>query len=47
MPPGSYIKAGNKPQGGRVDFCWLVFEHGHCSWSSMRWLHRDVSEARP
>jgi hypothetical protein len=26
MPPGSYLEAGHKPGGGRVDFCWLVFD---------------------
>jgi hypothetical protein len=29
MPPGDVILRGEKPQGGRVDFCWLVWSHGH------------------
>lgn len=41
MPPGKYIAAGNKPAGGRVDYCWLVFEHGHRGSPEMKWLHRD------
>lgn len=41
MPPGSYITAGNKPQGGRVDFCWLVFQRGYTGPPEMSWLRRD------
>ena len=41
MPPGSYLEAGRKPGGGRVDFCWLVFEHGHTGPAEVRWLRRD------
>jgi hypothetical protein len=29
IPPGQNILAGHKAQGGRVDFCWLVFEVDH------------------
>jgi hypothetical protein len=29
MLPGANIIAGEKAGGGRVDFCWLVFEVGH------------------
>lgn len=43
MPPGRYIKAGNKPQGGRVDYCWLVFEHGCSEDPKLKWLYRDRS----
>jgi hypothetical protein len=42
MPPGSYLEAGHKPGGGRVDFCWLVFEHGHTGPAEVRWLRRDA-----
>lgn len=24
-PPGAYLKAGNKPGGGRADYCWIVW----------------------
>jgi hypothetical protein len=42
MPPGSYLEAGHKPGGGRVDFCWLVFEHGYSGAAQVRWLRRDA-----
>jgi hypothetical protein len=41
MPPGSYIAAGGKPKGGRVDFCWLIFERGYRGHPEIHWLHRD------
>jgi hypothetical protein len=40
MPPGWYLEAGHKPVGGRVDFCWLIFEHGYCGEAEVRWLRR-------
>jgi hypothetical protein len=44
MPPGSYIKTGNKPGGGKVDFCWLIFDRNHHSKKiEMKWLHRDAT----
>jgi hypothetical protein len=43
MPPGSYIKAGKKPGGGKTDFCWLVFEQGYVGPREMLWLHREVT----
>jgi hypothetical protein len=46
MPPGSYLEAGHKPGGGRVDFCWLIFEHGCSGEAEVRWLHRDTRGAR-
>ena len=42
MPPGSYLEAGHKPGGGRVDFAWLVFEHGYVGQAEVRWLRRDA-----
>jgi hypothetical protein len=42
MPPGSYLEAGHRPGGGRVDFCWLVFEHGYSGPAELRWLRRDA-----
>jgi hypothetical protein len=42
MPPGTYLEAGHKPGGGRVDFCWLVFAHGHTGPAEVRWLHRGA-----
>jgi hypothetical protein len=41
MPPGHTITAGEKPGGGKVDFCWLVWERGHVGSVEMRWLRRD------
>jgi hypothetical protein len=44
MPPGRVIAAGLKPGGGRVDFCWLVFERGYGGTPELRWLYRDGVE---
>jgi hypothetical protein len=41
MPPGYIITAGGTPGGGKTDYCWLVFDHGHSGFSEMRSLHRD------
>jgi hypothetical protein len=41
MPPGHVIAAGQKPGGGKMDFCWLVFERGYVDQPELRWLHRD------
>jgi len=38
MPPGDVILAGEKPQGGRVDFAWLVFEAGYVGPAEIRHL---------
>jgi hypothetical protein len=44
MPPGEWIAAGNKPGGGKQDFCWLVFNVRDRSRQEpvMRWLHREA-----
>ena len=44
MPPGHVIAAGERPSGGKMDFCWLVFEHGYVGAAEMGWLHRDGVE---
>lgn len=41
MPPGEAILRGEKPAGGKVDFCWLLFEQGHEDEPRMSWLRRD------
>jgi hypothetical protein len=41
MPPGETILRGEKPGGGKMDFCWLVFEQGYPGSPSLRWLDRD------
>lgn len=42
MPPGHVIAAGEKPQGGRVDYCWCVWQHGYMGAPEVAWLHRDI-----
>lgn len=42
MPPGHTITAGEKPGGGKVDFCWLVWERGYFGDSQLCWLRRDA-----
>lgn len=44
MPPGHVIAAGNKPGGGKMDFCWLVLEHEFSGVPEMRWLRRNPKE---
>jgi hypothetical protein len=41
MPPGEVIARGERPGGGRMDFSWLVFNHGHGGPPVLRRLHRD------
>lgn len=41
MPPGHVIAKGEKPGGGKQDFCWLVWDHAHKNVPEVRWLHRD------
>jgi len=41
MPPGHTITAGEKPGGGKTDFCWLVWTKGRIGPPDLRWLWRD------
>lgn len=41
MPPGHTITAGQKPGGGKMDFCWLVWTKGRVGPAEIRWLRRD------
>lgn len=48
MPPGCVISHGvglhGEPQkvgGGKMDYCWLVWERGHEGPAEIRWLRRD------
>jgi hypothetical protein len=41
MPPGHVITRGEKPGGGKSDFCWLVWSRGHIGPAELRWLRRD------
>jgi hypothetical protein len=43
MPPGEVILRGEKPGGGKVDFCWLVFEQGFDGEPVIAWLRRDAA----
>jgi hypothetical protein len=40
MPPGKAIAAGTKIGGGKVDYLWMVFEHGHSGAPTAHWLRR-------
>jgi hypothetical protein len=41
MPPGHVIAGGEKPGGGRHDFCWLIFEREFTGLPAIDWLRRD------
>lgn len=41
MPPGHVIAAGEKPGGGKMDYCWIVFERGFKGKPTVDWLKRD------
>jgi len=41
MPPAAYLEAGGRAQGGRPEFCRVVFEHGWRGHPELRWLNRD------
>jgi len=41
MPPGYTITAGEKPGGGKMDFCWLVWERNRFGAAELCWLRRD------
>ena len=45
MPPGHVIAAGEKPGGGKMDFCWLIWERGYAGTPELRWLKRDTRHA--
>jgi hypothetical protein len=42
MPPGHTIAAGEKPSGGKTDFCWLVWTKGRIGPPAVQWLRRDA-----
>jgi hypothetical protein len=35
--------AGTKPEGARVEFCWLLFERHYAGPPQLGWLLRDGS----
>lgn len=46
MPPGHVIAAGEKPGGGKQDFCWLVWDKSYSGKPTIEWLHRDPISAK-
>lgn len=44
MPPGHVITAGEKPGGGKQDFCWLVWDINFKGRPIINWLHRDTKQ---
>ena len=44
MPPGHTITAGEKPGGGKQDYCWLIWEKGYVGKPEVGWLRRDTHE---
>lgn len=45
MPPGYVIARGEKPGGGKMDYCWLVWERGYQGEPELRWLRRDGGQS--
>lgn len=41
MPPGHVIARGEKPGGGKQDFCWLIWDKDYEGPATADWLHRD------
>lgn len=41
MPPGHTIASGQKPGGGKMDYCWLVWDKQHSWPPEACWLRRD------
>lgn len=41
MPPGHVILAGQKPGGGKMDYCWLLWDKSYNGEPTIEWLHRD------
>ena len=41
MPPGYIIARGEKPGGGKMDYCWLVWDQNYKGNPELKWLRRD------
>lgn len=47
MLPGHRILAGEKPGGGAIEYCWIVFKHGYDGTCGVTWAKRANAKARP
>lgn len=47
MPPGHVITSGGKVTGGKMDYCWLVWESGYKGEAEIKWLRRDANPVTP
>lgn len=44
MPPGEMLLAGTvKATGGKLDYCWLVYDRAHSGPTTAHWLIKGVS----
>ncbi len=43
MPPGEVILRGERPCGGKEDYCWVIWERGYNGFAQMDWLRRNDS----
>lgn len=45
MPPGEKLLAGTlKPEGGKLDYLWMVWDRAHRGPTECRWLKRGAAE---
>lgn len=47
MLPGERLMAGEKPGGGAIDYCWIVFKRGYEGTAGVVWLKRADSRSKP
>ena len=46
MPPGEMVLAGVRPQGGKQDFAWYVFDHDYDGKPTIGWLRNPNAKRR-
>lgn len=39
-PPGEYLAAGNKAEGGLANYCWIVWDKAHVGPAQLGWARR-------
>lgn len=39
--PGANLLAGQKPEGGAIDYCWIVMEKGYVGLPHLGWLYPE------